>query len=293
MNLVFLGMGKMGLPLARHLQAAGYAVTVHDPDIHRVRLARDAGLRVSENLAADLKLASMVLSSLPHDDALRAVGRQVCEGTPAGVALVDTSTVSMQASAEVSQLCADTNHPYLRITVSGNNHMAEAAQLTMMASGPQATYQEALPLLKCWGPNQFYLGEDEQARLMKLVVNLMIVQTSAMLSEALALGRKGGLDWESMWQVIAASAVASPIVKAKSLQLGQPLLVRDFTPTFTVHQMLKDLELILGAGKSLHVPLAQTAMTQQWMQSAIAQGDGQQDYATIIKVLERASGLNP
>ena len=103
MNLVFLGMGKMGLPLARHLQAAGYAVTVHDPDIHRVRLARDAGLRVSENLAADLKLASMVLSSLPHDDALREVGRQVCEGTPAGVALVDTSTVSMQASAEVGQ----------------------------------------------------------------------------------------------------------------------------------------------------------------------------------------------
>lgn len=293
MNLVFLGMGKMGLPLARHLQSAGYALTVHDPDMDRQRLARDAGLRVSDNLADDLKLASMVLSSLPHDQALQEVARQVCKASPAGVALVDTSTVSMQASADVAHLCEATGHPYLRITVSGNNHMAEAAQLTMMASGPQATYQEALPLLQCWGPNQFYLGEAEQSRLMKLVINLMIVQTSAMLSEALALGRKGGLDWENMWQVITASAVASPILKAKSLQLGQPLLVRDFTPTFTVHQMLKDLELILGAGQSLHVPLAQTATTQQWMRSAIAQGDGQQDYAAIIKVLERASGLNP
>ena len=80
---------------------------------------------------------------------------------------------------------------------------------------------------------------------------------------------------------------------AASAGEGQPLLVRDFTPTFTVHQMLKDLELILGAGKALQVPLSQTATTQQWMLSAIAQGDGQQDYATIIKVLERASGLNP
>ena len=95
MNLVFLGMGKMGLPLARHLQAAGYAVTVHDPDIHRLRLARDAGLRVSDNLAADLKLASMVLSSLPHDDALREVGRQVCEGTPAGVAPVSYTHLTL------------------------------------------------------------------------------------------------------------------------------------------------------------------------------------------------------
>ncbi len=79
---------------------------------------------------------------------------------------------------------------------------------------------------------------------MKLVVNLMIAQTSAMLSEALTLGRKGGLDWQDMWQVLSASAVASPILKAKSAQLSQ----RDSTPTFTVEQMLKDLGLILGAG---------------------------------------------
>ena len=124
---------------------------------------------------------------------------------------------------------------YLRCTVSGNNKMAEAAQLTVMASGPRDAYERLQPVLQCLGPHRFYLGDGEQARLMKLVVNLMIAQTSAMLAEALTLGRKGGLDWADMWQVLGASAVASPIVKAKSVQLSQ----RDFTPTFTVEQMQK------------------------------------------------------
>ena len=166
--------------------------------------------------------------------------------------------------------------------------MAEAAQLTVMASGPRAAYETVLPLLRTLGPNQFYLGEAEQARLMKLVVNLMIAQTSAMLAEALTLGRKGGLAWGDMWQVLGASAVASPIVKAKAVQLSQ----RDFTPTFTVEQMIKDLTLILGAGADSHVPLPQTALTHQLLHAALAQGDGLEDYAAIIKAVERSAGLS-
>ncbi len=127
---------------------------------------------------------------------------------------------------------------------------------------------------------------------MKLVVNLMIVQTSAMLAEGLSLGRAGGLDWSQMWQVISESAVGSPIIKAKSAQLGLPLGQRDFTPTFTVPQMQKDLSLMLDAANALHVPLVQTATTFEWMKSAVAQGDAELDYAAVIKVIERMSGLS-
>ena len=122
---------------------------------------------------------------------------------------------------------------------------------------------------------------------MKLVVNLMIAQTSAMLAEALTLGQKGGLAWEDMWQVIGASAVASPIVKAKSAQLSR----HDYTPTFTVGQMNKDIDLILGEGARLQVPLTQTAATRQLMSAAQAQGDAELDYAAIIRVLQRSAGL--
>jgi 3-hydroxyisobutyrate dehydrogenase len=286
MKVHVVGVGKMGLPMALHLRAGGHAVTVDDVDAARLALAREQGLDVVPG-ADGLAAADLVLSSLPHDAALRTVGEQVARHARRGALYADTSTVSPQASAQVAPVLDVAGVRYLRCTVSGNNRMAEAAQLTVMASGPRAAYDAALPLLKLLGPAQFWLGEGEQARLMKLVVNLMIAQTSAMLAEALALGRKGGLRWDDLWAVIGASAVASPIVKAKAQQLVQ----RDFTPTFTVAQMVKDLGLIVDAAADVHVPVPQTAATLQLMHAAIAQGDGGDDYAAIIKAVERAAGL--
>ncbi|MBN9410796.1 MAG: NAD(P)-dependent oxidoreductase [Burkholderiales bacterium] len=283
-----LGVGKMGLPMAVHLRAGGHAVTVGDTSPASLALARAAGLEVTGDAASAIGAADVVWSSLPHDDALRAVATQVAQHARAGSAWVDTSTVSPTVSADVAKQVQAASVRYLRCTVSGNNKMAEAAQLTVMASGPRETYDALLPLLQRMGPQCFWLGEAEQARLMKLVVNLMIVQTSAMLGEALTLGRKGGLDWRHMWQVIGASAVGSPIVRAKSVQLAE----RDFTPTFTVEQMMKDLSLILGAGRDTQVPLPQTAMTQQLMLDALAHGEGGDDYAAIIRSAERAAGLD-
>jgi 3-hydroxyisobutyrate dehydrogenase-like beta-hydroxyacid dehydrogenase len=281
----FFGMGKMGLPMASHLKAAGHDLTVSDPSAERLALARAADLAVAE--PSSMSQAQFVMSSLPDDAALLAVGEQVAQLAHPTAIFVDTSTVSLAASARVALLCRDRGVAYLRTTVSGNNKMAEVAALTVMASGPRVAYESAEPLLSCWGPQRFYLGDAEQARLMKLVVNLLIAQTSAMLAEGLTLGRKGGLDWQDMWQVLCASAVGSPILKAKSVQLSQ----RDFTPTFTVEQMIKDLELMVGAARDVHAPLPQTAATLQLMHAAVAQGDALDDYAAIIKAVERSAGL--
>lgn len=286
MKVHVIGVGKMGLPMAGHLRRGGHSVTVDDPDEARLDLAGRAGLAVARG-GAGLQVCDVALSSLPDDYALMDVGERVLEHARSGTAFIDTSTVSLEASSHVASRLERSGVQYLRTTVSGNNRMAESAQLTVMASGPRATYDAVLPLLKLLGPAQFWLGEGEQARLMKLVVNLMIAQTSAMLAEALALGRKGGLRWQDMWDVIAGSAVGSPIVKAKGEQLSR----RDFTPTFTVEQMLKDLGLILGAAQASHVPVPQAAATLQLMQAAVAQGLGHEDYAAIIKAVERSAGL--
>lgn len=286
MNIHVIGVGKMGLPMACHFLAAGHVVTASDTDPQRLALATAKGLTLAADATA-MSSADIIFSSLPHDAALLAVAAQVAATARKGATFVDTSTVSELASRQAAGLLQETGIAYLRTTVSGNNHMAEAALLTVMASGPRASYETVLPLLRLLGPHQFFLGTGEEARLMKLVVNLMIAQTSAMLSEGLALGRKGGLDWQDMWQVLCASAVASPILKAKSVQLAK----RDFTPTFTVEQMVKDLTLILAAGQAVHAPLPQTAMTLQLMQSAMAQGDAGDDYAAIIKTVERSAGL--
>jgi 3-hydroxyisobutyrate dehydrogenase-like beta-hydroxyacid dehydrogenase len=284
----FIGLGKMGLPMARHLQTQGRSVLAYDTDGQRNALARDAGLATAESTATLLGGCSTIVSSLPHDAALEATAHALVAHARPGSVYIDTSTVSIEVSARVAALLEEAGITYLRCTVSGNNQMAEAAQLTVMVSGERAAFDAAAPLFACWGPTCFYLGGAEQARLMKLVVNLMIMLTSGMLAEALTLGRKGGLAWTDMWQVIAASAVASPIVKAKAGPLGR----RDFSATFTVEQMRKDVGLILDAGASLNVPLGLTALSAQWLASAAAQGRTDEDYAVVIKIVEQGAALD-
>ena len=282
-----LGLGKMGLPMASLLRQAGHDCTASDPSAERRALARARQIKVVD---APLD-AEIIVSSLPDDAALLAVADQLgsggAGGARSGSVWIDTSTVSASASAVAAEQCDQAGVRYLRATVSGNNHMMEAAQVTVMASGSRTLYDEMLPVLQCFGPKLFYLGEAEQSRLMKLVINLMIVQTSSMLAEALTLGEKGGLDWQSMWEVIGASAVGSPIVKAKAEQLR----LKDFTPTFTVPQMLKDVDLMLGEANRLQVPLPQTALTRQSLLAAQAQGFSEDDYASIIRVAQAAAGI--
>jgi 3-hydroxyisobutyrate dehydrogenase-like beta-hydroxyacid dehydrogenase len=280
-----LGLGKMGLPMAALLQKAGHRCSGSDPSAERSALA--GALCISVINTAEVIGVEVFVSSLPDDRALLSVAEALCASGSSGAIWIDTSTVSAQTSARAAEQCEHAGVRYLRATVSGNNHMMEAAQVTVMASGPRALYDEMLPVLQCFGPKLFYLGAAEESRLMKLVINLMIVQTSSMLAEALTLGQKGGLDWQNMWEVIAASAVGSPIVKAKAVQLSQ----RDFSPTFTVPQMLKDVDLMLGEADRLQVPLPQTALTRQSLLACMAQGLASEDYASIIRVCEAAAGI--
>jgi 3-hydroxyisobutyrate dehydrogenase len=287
----WIGVGKMGLPMAGHLLSAGHAVLAYDVVAEHVAALTERGGRRAAAIADVARGAPIVFSSLPHDAALRTVAlgpEGVIASAAAGALFIDTSTVSPAVSAEVAEAAGARGVRYLRVTVSGNNHMAAKAALTVMASGPRAAYDEVKPLLDCFGPNVFHVGEAEQARVLKLVINLMIAGTGAMLSEALALGRRGGLDWTQMLDIVGASAVGSPIVKAKSVELKR----RDFTPTFTCTQMQKDLDLIVGAGKELGVAMPVTAVVAQLMQAAIGMGDADDDYIATVKLVERLSGLD-
>lgn len=287
MKIALIGAGQMGWPMAQHLSKAGHAVTVHYRRDATRGAAQAAGMAACPSIASAVAASDVVLSSLPNDDALIAVAKEVVDEAPAHAIFVDTSTVSLESSARAAALCEAKSLPFVRATVSGNSRMAELGQLTVMASGPRDAYERVKALLQLLGPSQFYLGEKEQARLMKLVVNLMIATTAGMLSEALALGEKGGLDWRQAWDVIAASAVGSPIVKVKSMQLRE----RDYSPTFTVTRFQKDIGLILDAGAQLHVPMALTAAVGQTLHAAVAQGDADLDFAAVIRVAERSAGL--
>ncbi len=286
MRVLFVGTGKMGLPMARHLAAAGHEVRACDLSAARRDLARQAGLAVVHDLAAARADAPVVISSLPDDAALDAVSHAVAGHAAEGTVWIDTSTVSPEASRTAAARAGACGVACLRAPVSGNNTMAERAALTVFVSGDRAAYDTHEALFACWGPQRFYLGSGEEARIAKLAVNLLIVGTSTMLAEALALGERGGLEWNQLWSVVEASAAASPIVKAKA----PALRAHDYTPTFTVGQMQKDVALIRGAAAALGVATPVADVASQALDRAAQAGDAGADYAVVIRQAREARG---
>ena len=285
MKTGWIGVGKMGLPMASHLLKAGHAVAACDlsPALVQTVVAKGATAAATPTDAA--RSAEVVFSSLPDDVALLKVADGVLAGARPGTIYVDTSTVSPTASAEIAAKLAAKRVHYLRVAVSGNNKMAEQAALTVIASGEKAVYEKCRPLLALFGPNQYYVGEAEQARALKLAINLMVYATVAGLGEALAIGKRNGLDWAQMIDVMAASAIGSPLLKAKSAALKG----RDFSATFNCLQARKDLSLINGAAAASGVPAPVAAVAARLIEDCIENGGAEEDYAAMIKAVERSA----
>lgn len=290
LNIGWIGAGKMGGPMSRNVISAGGVVTVFDPVAENVAAVVAAGAQAGTSGRALAEAADVVVSMIPNDAVLRAVtigADGIFAVMKPGSVYLDMSTVSPQASAEVETAAQTAGIAYLRAPVSGSTALAEAGNLTIMASGPQAAYDLCLPLFEAMGAQSFYLGDSDQARYLKLVVNLLVGTTGAVLAEALTLGRKGGLDWAQMLDVIGVSAAASPYVQYNLA----PLKARDFTALFTTEQMVKDSRLICDAGKETGVPMAIGDAMLAMFEETVAAGYGDENLTAAIKLLEGKAGL--
>ncbi len=287
-DIGWIGLGKLGLPMAARLVAAGYGVRGFDREAARQTLAVGRGI-MAGNLG-QAAACNVVFTSLPDDGVLRAAllgDRGLLALMTRGAILAETSTVSAAASAEVANAADARGISYVRLPVSGNPVLAEAGTLTCFASGPLDAFERLRPLLAAFTRAQTWLGIDEQARYAKLAVNLMIAVSAGMMAEALALARKGGIAYGDMLSVLDQSAVASPMVKYKV----PPLAARDFSSTFSCRQMAKDLDLILGAAHGTHVSTPLAAQMRETYSALIAQGEGDTDFIATVLHAERLAGL--
>lgn len=290
MKIGFIGVGRMGSPMSRFLLKAGYAVTVCDPDPAARDRAVANGATVANSVADCARSSDVLFSSIPNDKVLQqiALGAEgVLSNLRPGAIFVETSTVSASASALVAREAQAKAVPYVRMPVSGNSFSAEKGQLTALASGPKDAWERVKPAVEKFSTAQVYVGGEEQARYMKLVINLLVANTASLMAEALVLGRKGGIEWNTMLDGLTASTIGSPWLKAKAELLKK----RDFTPTFTPAMLSKDLDLMLEAGDELNISMPMTSMTRQLMKLTIGDGYAEEDFIAVVKLIERLSGL--
>ncbi len=289
-KVAWVGLGKLGLPMAARIAAAGHAVQGFDLSAERLALAEQAGIVAHQDLASAVDGCALVLVSIPDDRALLGLcleaGDLIAQMAP-GSTLIETSTVSIEASAQVARAAEARGIAYLRSPVSGNPVAAEAGTLSAMVSGPREALDDAVPVMQSFTKAQYWLGEEEQGRYAKLAINLMIAVSAGMLGESLTLARKGNIGWDDMLELVADSAVGSPMVQYKV----PPLRERDFTSTFSAAQMAKDLDLILGCAHGAGVPVPLAAQMREAYTSLIGTGHGEDDYIATVHHTERLSGL--
>ena len=288
----WIGLGKMGHPMAMNLAEKGYELAVFNRTKSKTAELVKAGATAPDTIAELATQSDIIVTMVSDDAALEAIALDpdgVFANAKSGSTFIDMSTVSPVLSEKIAAAAEVKGLSYLRAPVNGSVIQAAAATLVILVSGPQATYEEHLDIFETMGDNEkiFYTGDTEQARYLKLSINMMVGVTSFMMAEALALGESGGLDWEQMIDIIRNSAVGSPVVNYKE----QTLKNRDYTPAYTATQMAKDFDLMLDAGKAANVPLALLSLARQNLSAMIATGRGDYDFFGYIDLLEEMSGL--
>jgi 3-hydroxyisobutyrate dehydrogenase-like beta-hydroxyacid dehydrogenase len=198
---------------------------------------------------------------------------------------VDLSTVSPAASARVAALIDEAELLYLRAPVSGNPSVVQAGNLTFIVSGPREALERAEPTLLTIGRSVHEVGEAEQARVVKLAINLVIGGLAELMAEALVLSEASEVSRAALLETMGDSAAGAPFVKYKT----EPLLRDDYSATFTTRLMEKDVDLVLEEAASAGVPLPLAAELKRRIRAAVAAGYGDDDFMALYLNLREHS----
>jgi 3-hydroxyisobutyrate dehydrogenase len=286
----WVGTGRMGYALASRLLHAGCDVGVYNRTRSKAEPLAEFGATVVDTPAelADRDIVFTIVAG-PDDFkqvVLGPVGLLSNPDATPGV-IVDSTTVSPDASAEVAAEAAQRGSALLAAPVSGNPRVVEAGQLTFVVSGPEDAYREALPYIELLGKGVTYVGEGERARLVKICHNLMLGVVAQSLSEIVVLAEKGGVSRAAFMAFLNDSVMGSMFTRYKT-----PAYVNlDFAPTFTPTLLLKDFDLGFQAAREHGVPMPVAAAAKQVVQALTGHGDEEVDFAALLELEAKGAGL--
>ena len=285
-SLGWLGTGRMGAALAARLIDAGERVTVWNRTGAKTEPLVARGARAVDRITG-LCSADIVFVTVSGPRDLEEVVAGLLSGESRPAVIVDCSTVSAPASAQVRAAADAAGVGFLAAPVSGNPHVVAEGRACIVASGPAEVFRQVRPYLDTMAKVAVYAGEAEQSRLVKLCHNLYLGMMVQALVEVTSLAEKGGTDRAAFLEFLGGTVLASDWVRKRS----GDLIARDWTPTFTTELLRKDFDLGLDAARSLEVPMPVAATVHQLIQSAIGIGLREEDFLSLYDQQARGAGL--
>lgn len=287
-KLGFIGLGRMGTPMALNLIRAGYPVTVYNRTKEKTAPLAQAGATVVDSPAEVATTSEVTITMLSDSAALRAVvlgPDGLLKSLQPGAVLIDMSTVDPKTSRQVAEAVRGQGAYMLDAPVSGSTALAEQGTLSIIVGGDDAIHQRVRDILLAMGSRTTHVGPNGAAATMKLAVNIVIGVTMQALAESIVLAEQSGIARETAIEVLSNSAVASPFLKYKAAQLLQPL----GPAAFTTSLMQKDLTLALEMAREAGVPLPTTAAANEIITMARGLGFGDHDFAAVTNVIKYLS----
>jgi len=287
----FIGLGNMGLPIARNLLKAGHELTVYNRTRSKAEVLASAGGQVANSFAEASK-GEVVMSMLADDAALEeaALGEGgIINTLRSGGIHLSLSTISTALSRRLGKAHSARGQDFVASPVFGRPDAAQAARLVVVAAGPAEAVERARPLLEAISRQVVVLGsEQSSANAVKLAGNFLIACVLETLSEAFAFARKSGVEPAKLLEILNGSFFQSPVYE----NYGKIIIGEKFSPPgFALRLGLKDARLVLAAAEEAAVPMPVASVIRDHFVSGVAQGWGELDWAALAKVVAGDAGL--
>ena len=281
----FAGLGLMGRPMVECLVDAGFEVVVWNRSREK---AQGLNLPIADSPADLAARTRTVITMVSDDEAVRDVlvrEEGVLQTMEPGGLVIDCSTTSIECKREVAAALNVKRIGFVEAPVFGSTVPARQGQLAMVAGGSKEDVERARPLLDALSKGFTHLGPIGSAAAMKLAGNMMGAGATALLANALALGKAYGLDPHQMLDVIDQTGFAAPMYRRR----GTQMLDGDFEPGWPVRLVLKDVRLASEAGKDVGVPLRTAQGVIADYQAAVEAGAGDRDASAVIQGIGEVS----
>jgi 3-hydroxyisobutyrate dehydrogenase len=289
-NLGYIGLGVMGGRIAARLLDKGHRVTGYNRTRDKAARLVDRGLTLADSPRAVSEAADITFVMVTNSAAVEAVANGsdgFIAGLSPGKIAVDMSTISPAISRDVAAKVRERGARMIDAPVSGSVLTLEQGKLSIMAGGDRATFDKVKPILEEIGPRVTYVGGNGLAVAMKIATNISVAVQMLAFAEGVLLAEKSGIARDVAVDVLAHSAIGSPLLQYR----GPFVLQMPDEAWFNVSLMQKDIQLALEMGRQLMVPLPTAAATNEWLTAARAMGLADQDYAAVFDALARAAGV--
>ena len=289
LKIGFIGLGIMGAPMAGHLLQAGHQLFVYTRGKMPETIANSSATQCLDAKGV-AERADIIITMVPDtpDVAQALFGESgVAKGLTAGKVVVDMSSISPVETKQFAKKIEALGCDYLDAPVSGGDVGARNAALSIMVGGKAEVFERIKPVFELMGKNITLVGGSGDGQTCKVANQIVVALTINAVAEGLLFAAKAGADAAKVRQALMGGLATSRILDI----LGDRMIKRSFDPGFRIALHQKDLNLALGAAKSLGLALPATSTAQQLFSACVAHGGAAWDHSGMVRALEKLSNF--